>query len=75
METLREIQMAGALGYTEIDDFRRDLKAGIIPKPVSYLAPKNKRPIWLRDQVEEWLGVTKADRDRQDFLALVDQVA
>ena len=75
IETLREIQVAALLGYTEIVDFRRDLKAGVIPKPVSHLGSNKNRPVWLMSDLEQWLGVSKGNRDKQEFLTLVNQVA
>jgi hypothetical protein len=51
---LREIQAAAYLGYTEISDFRRDLKKGTIPEPTRYLGGNKGRPLWSVAILAAW---------------------
>lgn len=71
---LREVQLANMLGYTEMDDFRRAVKAGKVPSPNGYLEGK-KRPIWLRSDVEAWLGIEAKEQATADVYKMIKGVA
>lgn len=72
---LREIQLANMLGYTEMEDFRRARSRGEILEPARYLGNNRKKPVWIREDVETWMGVMRDRKDKADFLALVNKVA
>lgn len=74
MQYVREVQLANMLGYTEMEDFRRAVCRGKIPAPARYLADNYRRPIWFRSEVETWLGIAMKQKDRDDFLQMIEDV-
>lgn len=72
---IREIQLAAMLGYTESEEFKRAIASGDVPAPAMYLASRKRKPIWLRADIEEWLGRTSENTSRANVHELVKQIA
>ncbi|MGI9505357.1 MAG: hypothetical protein ACR2RE_20150 [Geminicoccaceae bacterium] len=70
---IREVQLANLLGYTEMADFRRALKAGQVPAPAGYLAGKRKA-YWVASDIESWLGAVLKRKKKDDFLGLIEDM-
>lgn len=52
---IQEVQTADYLGYSSFDDFRRDLRKGLIPAPSKFVGGKRTRPAWSIKALEQWL--------------------
>ena len=55
---VREIQLAHALGFTDVEPFRRALKSGDIPAPNEYLGG---RPVWYLPDLTRRYGAGAFD--------------
>ena len=67
---IREVQLAGMLGYTDFEAFRRALKRGEVPAPNEYQAGK---PVWYATDIERRYGVRTEGGSEADLLAAIER--
>lgn len=60
-QLLGEVQAAAMLGYVDMADFRRAVRAGLVPAPSVELGPR--RPRWRASELVKLVDKDKASPD------------
>ena len=69
---LHEIQAADMLGYRTAEEFRRDLRRGIIPPPTRIIHGRNR---WSEEALRAWINGEDKDGAEIDPVKALEKIA